>query len=190
MNYKMLVLCVLSTVSVISLNATTQGFAPYDKERGFGFDAHGGGGPVFGDDSYGAKIFALDVNGYYKVRSGQFFKLGISTYFLPVWFLPVLPLPNAQIGKYYKGTGALRLGLFHGFPGIGADAWMMYDRFKWLMTLETFGLVSRGDVTIGCSWLNRLFFTDALYATGVINYLGGGGKRGIAYGFIGLGAAF
>ena len=170
MNGKTLALCVLSSVYIFSLNANTRGFAPYDKERGFSLDSRFEGNFSMDKGSYVKKAFALDINGYYKGESGWFGKLGVSTFIHSD--IRHIPLPNLQVGKYWKGIGALRFGLFNGFPLIGGDYWVMYDRFKWLTTLEPLIFITKGCPGVGVTWLNRFFLTDELYVSTGINYVG------------------
>lgn len=192
MTGKLLALCVLSTAY---FTTHTGGFAPYDKERGFGFDARFQRNLLLNECFLVDSLFSFDLNGYYKGESGWFGKFGIPVFIAIVDKVPVpvpLPLPNLQVGKYWYDKGALRFGLFHGFPGIGGDAWIIPAR--WLMTFEMFGFKARhGDVAFGLSWLNRVFMHKALYLSGGINYFADtGGKHGLGVGFgtIGAGVAF
>ncbi len=192
MNYTMLALC--AVFSTTHLGANTRGFAPYDKERGFSLDTRFGG--TFLKDSFesNAFIFILDINGYYKGSSGWFGKLGVNSYISRNSFrqLP-LPLPNLQVGRYREGVGAFRFGLFHGFPGVGGDYWLMYDRFKWLTTLETSWYIwprGRDGIVFNINWLNRFFLTDEFYISGGISYFAEEELRGITFGSLGIGVAF
>ena len=197
MNGKTLALCVLSSVSIFSLNANTRGFAPYDKVRGFSLDSRFDGNFLISESPFGMGIYALAINGYYKGESGWFGKLGVKAFVhlnrhrnFPIGIVP-WPLPNLQVGKYRKGVGAFRFGFFHGLPGIGGDYWVKYDRFKWLTTLELYVYTPRcGGLAFGVSWLNRFFLTDRLYVSAGINYFGTTESRGLAFGSVGLGLAF
>ncbi len=192
MKRKLLALCVLSTTYIC---AHVEGFAPYDKKRGFGFDARFQGNFMLSRSFFRERLFSFDLNGYYKGESGWFGKLGIPVFIVIEDKVPVpvpLPLPNLQVGKYWNDKGALRFGLFHGFPGIGGDAWIMPSR--WLMTFELFGFMARhGDAAFGLSWFNRVFLNSNLYLSGGINFFGAtGGNHCLGFGFgtIGAGVAF
>ena len=198
MNTKILALCVLTSTFLCAEN--TRGFAPYDKERGFGFDAHFEGNMAFNREKKNGRAFGIPVkvgdpdffsfalNGYYKWESGIFTKFGVNVYAMPIFktVLFPLPLPNLQIGKYYDDIGALRVGLFNGMPGIGGDYWLLNGKLKLLTTGEIFGAKPKhGDIILGARWLNRLFVTDKIYFTGGIQHFGGS-----SFGFLGLGIAF
>jgi hypothetical protein len=195
MNTKLVALSALtSTAALCGYN--TMGFAPYDKEKGFGFDAHFEGNQAFNrqlnlTSSWSIidnpRFFSFALNGYYKWESGIFTQFGLEVGLLDFCgrFASTVPYPNLQIGKYVDGIGAIRVGLFNGFPGIGADYWIMYDRFKWLTTVEVLGTKSHGDFSFGARWLNRFFVTDHAYILAGVDHFQ---KR--SQGFIGLGLAF
>ena len=184
MNYK---LCALLALSPFYVTAYDTFFAPYDgpypvslDNRFEGIVAHH---PKCFDEV--KDVFNWNFKGYLKFGNGWFEKLGAEVVGLKVrdigWDRRCIIQRvgvDLQIGKYWPCWGAVRFGLFASGPGIGADYWLIYRRFKWLMTLEF-----SGNKIHGCfdyddklrpllKWLNRLFIYEGIYISFGINHFG------------------
>ncbi len=146
-------------------------------------------------------MFNYTLNGYVIRDNDFFFKSGISVIGSTVHArYSKLHFErtgiNLQVGKYWEGIGAIRVGLLYDGPGIGGDLWLIYkDRFKWLTTLEfaanrVHGGYHYRDFKPFVKWLNRFFIFDTFYISGGINHFGGSMRFDNArtQGFIGFGS--
>lgn len=76
---------------------------------------------------------------------------------------------NLQIGKIF-GNLALRAGIFESKGGIGVDYEVPfgYGNSRWVTTFEAWDFAGQNrykDTMVHLKWLNRIFFTNTLYAT-------------------------
>ncbi len=198
MNYKLMALVVLSTSYVNGYVADGVYETPCESQWGTFFAPYDGLYPVSTDlriegvvarhpECYGdfKDVYDINFKEYLKYGNGYFSKFGFSIVGVKVnqlnWSDRCIIQRvgvDFQFGKYWDGIGAVRVGIFASGPGIGADYWLIYRRFKWLTTLEF-----SGNRIHGCyfhddkfkpllKWLNRFFIVGNLYISFGVNHLG------------------
>ncbi len=217
MNYKLMALVVLSTSCINGYSANGVYETPCENQYDTFFAPYDGLYPVSLDSRFEGvvarhpkcfddykDVFNYNFKGYIKLGNGFFLKEGVSLAFVKANYLSwserclyIQAGIDIQLGKYWDGIGAIRAGLFENGPGIGADYWLIYKRFKWLTTLEFSGNRIRGCYTYDdkfkplVKWLNRFFIVSNLYISFGVNYLGGSKtfERAKTQAFIGFGSS-